>query len=73
VHPLLVEYEERLNLNVTDAAKLLGYHRVSYYQLRARNTLPSHTERMISIILSLPQKEIDRLLRKYVGEPDDEL
>lgn len=73
MHPLLAKFEKDLELNVTDAAKLLGVHRVSYYQMRTRTTLLASVKRSVEIILSLPKVEKDRLIRKYVGEPDDEL
>ncbi len=71
--PLLKKFEKHVGLSLPDTAKLLGYAKSSYYQLRNADAVPQHTRRCIEIIMRLREVELQKLIREYVGERDDEL
>lgn len=70
--PLLKKFETRVALSGEDCAKLLGYARSSYFQVRHAASLPSQVRRLVEIIMDMSDRDLRKLITKYVGD-DDEL
>jgi hypothetical protein len=70
IDPLITKFEEYTALPKADIAKLLGYSRSAYYQMRAYGP-PATTRRLIEVIMRMSPKELQRTIQYYVG--DDEL
>lgn len=66
-HPALVEFERRINLGPTFAARVLGLPYITYAQYRsgARDLKLAHL-RHVEVILLLPQNTRDQYIRKVL-------
>lgn len=68
---VLQDLEQRTGLPVKQMARLLGCPDPTYYQYRRTGRMPPLVERFVTILLSMPEAQLNRLITQYVY--DDEL
>lgn len=72
-NPIIAKFEKATDLPPDQAKDLLACARSTYYQWRSGSDMPEYMVRHIRALMLLPRESLDRLLKEYRIEREDDL